>query len=313
MRLLGAAVVRNEADIVEAFVRHNLAVLDGIAIVDHGSIDATPDILRALADEGLPIFVARDDTPAFDQQPMLNRLVRHLFATSDVAWVFPLDADEFLRTPSRTALEATLGAAGPVTNVTLDWFTYVPDCERCGDALACLRGARRVRDDRHGFRKVAVSRAFASDADLYVTKGQHRVESRKTPPQRRPAVILPPDALSIAHVPIRSARQFTQKVALGWLSLLGAPERERNESLHWREAFEYLGSGRPLTPGQLMAFATNYGVPMARWLPTDAHELVEDPFLRDIPLRYQGGAATDPLAIVLRHAERLLRASGATR
>jgi len=38
--------VRNEADIVEAFVRHNLVLLDGIAIVDHASVDATPDILR---------------------------------------------------------------------------------------------------------------------------------------------------------------------------------------------------------------------------------------------------------------------------
>lgn len=74
MRLLGAAHVRNEADIVEAFVRHNLALLDGIAIVDHASVDATPDILRALKDEGLPIFLARDDSPAFDQQPMQNRL-----------------------------------------------------------------------------------------------------------------------------------------------------------------------------------------------------------------------------------------------
>ena len=41
-------MVRNEADIVEAFVRHNLTVLDGMAIVDHGSIDATLSILTSL-------------------------------------------------------------------------------------------------------------------------------------------------------------------------------------------------------------------------------------------------------------------------
>ena len=48
MRRLGTAIVRNEADIVEAFVRHNVALLDGIALVDHGSIDATPDIAERL-------------------------------------------------------------------------------------------------------------------------------------------------------------------------------------------------------------------------------------------------------------------------
>ena len=35
-------MVRNEADIVEAFVRHNLRVLDAMLVVDHGSTDATP-------------------------------------------------------------------------------------------------------------------------------------------------------------------------------------------------------------------------------------------------------------------------------
>ena len=31
MRLFGVAMVRNEADVIEAFVRHNLGVLDGLA------------------------------------------------------------------------------------------------------------------------------------------------------------------------------------------------------------------------------------------------------------------------------------------
>jgi hypothetical protein len=30
-------VVRDECDIIELAVRHNLALLDGIAIIDHGS------------------------------------------------------------------------------------------------------------------------------------------------------------------------------------------------------------------------------------------------------------------------------------
>jgi len=66
-------------------------------------------------------------------------------------------------------------------------------------------------------------------------------------------------------------------------------------------------------PRQLEAFAMNYGVPMQRWLPTDANTLVEDPFLRDFTLRYPKEATLDPLAVVLRHVERLLRADGAAR
>lgn len=70
MRLIGATQVRNEADIVEAFVRHNLTVLDALAIVDHGSLDGTADILRRLIGEGLPVFLGHESTPAFDQQPL---------------------------------------------------------------------------------------------------------------------------------------------------------------------------------------------------------------------------------------------------
>ena len=81
--------------------------------------------------------------------------------------------------------------------------------------------------------------------------------------------------------------------------------------MHWQEAFEYLRSGRPLAPRQLEAFAFNYGVPMQRWLPTDAHMLVDDPFLRDVTLRYPRGATPAPLPLVLRQVERMLRADSA--
>lgn len=62
MRLVGAMVVQDAADIVEAFVRHNLTLLDGLAIVDHASGDGTTEILAALVAERLPVFVARDES-----------------------------------------------------------------------------------------------------------------------------------------------------------------------------------------------------------------------------------------------------------
>ena len=50
----------------------------------------------------------------------------------------------------------------------------------------------------------------------------------------------------------------------------------------------------------------------ARRLPTDAHALVEDPFLREFPLRYYKGETPAPLPLVLRQVEGLLRANGAS-
>ncbi|MEP6998210.1 MAG: glycosyltransferase family 2 protein, partial [Betaproteobacteria bacterium] len=69
-------MVRNEADVIEAFVRHNLSVLDGLAIIDHGSLDGTGDILAKLQTENLPLRVERDDQPEFFQSARVTALAR---------------------------------------------------------------------------------------------------------------------------------------------------------------------------------------------------------------------------------------------
>ena len=60
MRLAGIAIVRNECDIVEAFMRHNATILDRLYVIDNGSSDATPEILRRMTASGLPIKLGHD-------------------------------------------------------------------------------------------------------------------------------------------------------------------------------------------------------------------------------------------------------------
>ncbi len=306
MRLLGASLVRNEADIVETFVRHNLATLDGLAIVDHGSIDGTSEILTALIREGLPLFVARDDTPEFDQRFMVNRLVRHVFATSDADWIFPIDADEFLKVPSRAALEAALDRPPGGQHVLLEWQTYVPRFDGAVTIPESVRGARKLARERHGFMKIGVPRLFAQMTGRSLIKGNHGIVIDGPTPIVVAGARLAPDVAALAHVPVRSASQFSSKIAIGWLATLAAGTYKGGESFHWKEAFAYLRSGRPLTPQQLGAFAANYGVRQDRWLPQDAIELLDDPFLAALEPAHSHLARSEPLALVLAHAERLL-------
>ena len=56
-RCAGLAMVRNEADVIEWWIRYNLRVLDCLRVVDHQSLDNTVEILEALRDEGLPIVL----------------------------------------------------------------------------------------------------------------------------------------------------------------------------------------------------------------------------------------------------------------
>ena len=308
MRLVGATLVRNAADIVEAYVRHNLAFFDGLAIIDHGSSDGTSEILAALSAEKFPVFLARNETASFDQQGLMNQLVRHIFKTSDANWVFPLDSDEFIKVRSRSALESVLRNVSASGHLVLPWLTYVPRFEETADMLTLLRSALRVAEQRHGFAKVAVQRRFRTAKNQRLGKGSHTVEhlGMGDGEARSDGLLCSPEAAAIAHVPIRSAPQFVAKFASGWLGALASGKIVGEESFHWRQAYAHLRNGKPVTAAQLEAFAANYGVPQERWLPIQDIALIDDPFLAPVDLRHVRPQLKDPLPLVLTIAERLL-------
>ena len=75
MRLVAITCVKNEIDIVEAFVRHTLALVDHLVVLDNGSQDGTGDVLQALAKEGLPLEIVEDGSPGQYQPQRMTRLM----------------------------------------------------------------------------------------------------------------------------------------------------------------------------------------------------------------------------------------------
>ena len=45
-KLVGLSMVRNESDVIETFVRHNLTLLDELHIIDHNSSDNTLSLIH---------------------------------------------------------------------------------------------------------------------------------------------------------------------------------------------------------------------------------------------------------------------------
>ncbi|MEB3323674.1 MAG: glycosyltransferase family 2 protein, partial [Synechococcaceae cyanobacterium] len=72
--LIGIATIKNEEDIIEAFLRHNLKFGDHLYILDNGSVDQTPQILREFSKQGWPLTIFYDPSFRHNQSTRLTRL-----------------------------------------------------------------------------------------------------------------------------------------------------------------------------------------------------------------------------------------------
>ncbi len=199
-------------------------MVDHLAVDAHGSFDGTSEILDALVQEAaLPLTVERDERTAYFQPEILTPLARNLLRRGDADFVFMLDADEFLRTPSRSMLDAMLARVPVGMHALVPWVTYIPDFAGTRGALSLplLRSAKRPPAERQLLHKVVVSRRFLDTPAAFVATGNHRVyPADDAPDEPCPHARVPEEAIAIAHVPIRSAEQFTTKIAIGWLAHL---------------------------------------------------------------------------------------------
>jgi hypothetical protein len=306
MRLFGVAMVRNEADVIEAFVRHNLGVLDGLAIADHGSLDGTAEILSRLQAEGLPLRVGQAAEAAFFQSRHMTRLARETLAGDNADFVFALDADEFLKVPSRAILDRALAVVPPGMHVQAHWLTYVPDdFESPEGAFGPGHLWRRLAVERHSMHKVIVNRALLQQPRAFITDGNHLVsepEAAKPPQHAR----LPSDVVAYAHCPVRSREQLTSKIVIGYLADLAAQAPGREFAHHWGELYGAIRAGEKLSPKRLREIACNYTLPFAKWQPVEEIELIEDPVLLEVDLRYPASVAPDTLRRLMRFTEALI-------
>ena len=169
-KLIGLSMVRNESDIIETFVRHNLTLLDELHIIDHNSSDNTREILTYLKVEGLPLHIYHYNELEFSPERILNQIMRHIINNDEsIDYIFPLDADELIYCPSRQRLNYFLTQI-PQNRVGMyTWRGYLPNSTDYNPDFICHFTEQRKEGTLTP--KVIIPRVIAETCKL--TIGNH--------------------------------------------------------------------------------------------------------------------------------------------
>ncbi len=235
MRLVAVSVVKNEADVIEAFVRHTAALVDHHLIFDHASTDGTREILFALQQEGLALSLFTDDALLNLQQHRSNHLARRAALEQAADWIVPLDADEFLEAPDRAALETALARHSPAPRA-LPLLDY---CLSDADDPTEANPARRQQHTARSFsstRKLLLPRALVLDSSLTISKGSHAV----TGPAGELATTALPAEFFLAHLSQRSPAQLAARLITAELQKVSRGQRHAGIDVHYRLGFQLL-------------------------------------------------------------------------
>lgn len=279
MKIVTVSMVRDEADIVELFVRHNLQVVDAMVIVDHASSDGTSEILEALVREGLPIQVLQESMVAFAPEKVLTREMRRAAKELEADWVIPIDADEFLGTNAEE-IRSIFEKMDPGTVYGVDRRTYVPreeDLQK--DDFLFERIAYRRDPEGCTSQKVIVPRKVAKKSRVHLKRGNHGVRNYfKLRHKTLPLQTL--EGLWFVHFPVRSRVQMQVKAIQNWIGAVAAVSLDTKTSWHYRPMIEALRRGEMTDDKWIANYALNYS------LPEDQHDvpkgLLKDPMPSNI-------------------------------
>lgn len=256
---LALGMVKNEADIVEAFVRHNLHFVDLMVLLDNGSTDGTRDILEALQKEGLPLLVIDDPVFGYFQSEKMTELYRRTVPVFQPEVVYLLDADEFMRAPDRAAMDGLMRQVPAGAQALLPWMTHTPDPQRSSaellsDPLASSPW-RRAKEEPQYYKSI-IRRCPSLDADLVIDQGNHSVHRASGQPM--PTAVL--SGVHLAHLPVRSVEQVTAKAINGWLAYLVRNRHTRGEmqGSQWQLLYERITQGTPLRADDLTTLSLDY-------------------------------------------------------
>ncbi|MDD2608144.1 MAG: glycosyltransferase family 2 protein [Giesbergeria sp.] len=255
MLITGITCVRNEADIIESFVRHNLNYLDHLLVVDNCSTDKTLEILLLLKNEGLNIDIKTFPAKDHQQEIIFNAAINQLAIDErNFDFCVLLDADEFIDAESKNYFSNELAMCPAGFYPGIGWKTYMPNFEAVNKDLNITTHMTHRRDPEGvvHYKSIVPKDLFG---DCQVWAGNHRIQSILGGQWE-----IYPIKSKLAHIPIRSKEQAIAKLLLNSHSIALKSNKLSGEALHWIYlSNEIRSNGYDLSKEEIIKFSLIYG------------------------------------------------------
>lgn len=275
MRVIAVSHVANEEDIIEAFVRHTAKFCDEMIILDHGSADATPEILNCLKKEGYPLHLLHDSTLGHVEIEHLQRLLKLAAHDFSADWIIGLDADEFIGgAKDRSFLPAVVD--GETRCMKLAMRSYYPTPEDRAEVTNVVERITYRLEKEEAIFKTLVPGWLAKKEEARWSGGKHtlKVDGRAAEAREIPGVWLD-------HVSLRSAGQYAIKFTSRQL------QKFRHVAPRGSTVEYYELPYQKLRENGYAAFAENFHGMTISWHGETRRQLIHEPIhYLGSPLRY---------------------------
>lgn len=288
-KIVLVSMVKNEADIIESFVRHSLTYADELIIADHQSSDGTWEMLQKLRDEGLPLYLERLYRVELAHREVMNRLTREAIEHHGADIVLPFDADEFLvNTENDISCRQVLEALDPETLYALRWRDYEPlDASSGRDQFLLTRPCKRARAWSRGQKTIVGGHGYVHGRPYELIQGAHFGEYVDDG-SAVPMVLAP--LVHTAHFHWRSPDQYATKVATSWLNNVTKYTVHTITASYLKGCFETLRRHEPVVSHTLLK---------------DAETLDLSPYVKAQTLRYTSSAPANIQGNIMAAAEQI--------
>ena len=291
MKIVTITTIKNEADIIESFIRYHLNIVDEMIILNNGSTDDTNNILDKLLSENLPLIILNDSDKYFEPMEKYNGLLKKAVNEFDADIVCPLDVDEFI-TCSNGNPRDIIEKIPPSTYYKIKWKTYVPTKNDIQETKFVPSRITHARDETiETFYKVILTGDLYRNYSVILKTGNHdlRFEDRFSNDIHCEEC----DDLKIAHFPLRSVEQMTSKILVSYPNTLSRKHVDPNMSHHYPLMFNKILEKGYLEIDDVTEFAKQYSLEEnkgKKQLDDRGIEIIESPinldFCKDITVKY---------------------------